>query len=45
MDGTEKYIYTNGEEETVFANGTVQKIGRDKTKTIEYTNGSRVGEA
>lgn len=40
-DGTEKYIYPNGEEETVFADGTVQKVGKDKVKTIEYPNGSK----
>ena len=42
MDGTEKYIYINGEEETVFSDGTIQKIDKDKVKTIEYPNGSKV---
>lgn len=41
-DQTEKYIYTNGEEETVFADKTIQRIGVDGKKTLEYPNGTKV---
>lgn len=41
-DGTEKYIYSNGEEETLYCDGTIQKIDENKTKTIVYTNGQKV---
>jgi hypothetical protein len=41
VDGTEKFIYPNGEEETIFHDGTIQKIGKDKIKTIQYPNGSK----
>lgn len=41
-DGTEKYIYSNGEEETLYFDGTIQKIDENKTKTIFYANGQKV---
>ena len=41
-DGTKKQITINGEEETLFTDGTVQKIGSNKVKTIGYSNGQKV---
>ncbi len=41
-DGTEKNIKPNGEEETVFVDGTVQRVNKNKVKVIEYTDGKKV---
>ena len=35
-------IHINGEEETVFTDGTVQRVNAQKIKTIDYANGQRV---
>lgn len=40
-DGTQKIIYANGEEETLFVDGTVQRVGKNRIKTIEYPNGEK----
>ena len=40
-DGTIKSIYQNGEEESIFTDGTIQKIDKQGNKTIEYINGDR----
>ncbi|CAD8061276.1 unnamed protein product [Paramecium sonneborni] len=39
-DGTEKYISINGEEQTFFSDGIIQKIDSKKIKQIEYPNGN-----
>mgnify|MGYP001134487269 CR=1 FL=1 len=41
-DGTKKNIMANGEEETLFNDGTVQRVNAQKIKTIEYANGQKV---
>jgi len=35
-------IHINGEEETVFTDGTVQRVNAQKIKTIDYANKQRV---
>jgi len=35
-------IHLNGEEETVFTDGTIQKVNAQKIKTIDYSNGQKV---
>ncbi len=41
-DGTRKIVYPSGEEETHFNDGTVQRVGNDKMKVIDYANGLKV---
>lgn len=41
-DGTKKFINNNGEETTIFTDGTVQRVGADKIKYIEFANGQKV---
>ena len=41
-DGTKKYITEDGEEETVFTDGTVQRVSKDKMKVITYASGQVV---
>lgn len=41
-DGTEKYLFANGEEHTLFTDGTLSKIDPNQVKTVEYANGDKV---
>ncbi len=41
-DGTEKLIFSSGEEETRFSDGTIQRIGANQHKIIIYPNGQKV---
>lgn len=36
-----RYVFANGEEETVFPDGTVQRITAEGDRTIEFPNGQR----
>ncbi|KRX10693.1 hypothetical protein PPERSA_08688 [Pseudocohnilembus persalinus] len=38
-DGTERYIYSNGEQHSLFPDGVFQIIDQNNTKTLEYPNG------
>ena len=40
-DKSTKYIYPNGEEMSVFKDGSIQKRASDGTTSIEYPNGQR----
>ncbi len=39
-DGTEKYIYPNGEEFTFFTDKTIQSMNKENIKLIEYQSGA-----
>ena len=36
-----KRVWSSGEEESVFADGTVQKLQANGNRVIEYTNGQK----
>jgi centromere protein J len=38
-DGTIKCIYADGEEESIFTDGTIQRIEKNGKKIIEYASG------